>query len=142
MTQAEFESAVFCSDIGHSATYSDTSGVWKGLPLWFLVGWVDDVTSHGPGAFNDDLAALGYDVRVIASDGFSYTFPISDVARNENIVVAYMLDDAELAPDSYPLRLVGSDLTSGKQKVRQIVRIELLNLPEFRVFLPLIGKSY
>jgi len=137
MSQAEFESAVYCPDIGHSAVYTEEVEVgdgtmiyeWKGLPLWLLVGWVDDNIQHGPDSFNDELAALGYDVRVIAADNFSYTFPISDVARNDHIIVAGLLND-ELLPDGYyPLRLVGSGLTSGRQRVREIVRIELLNLP-------------
>jgi hypothetical protein len=134
MRQTEFESAVYCPDIGHSAVYTEELAgtevnTWEGLPLWVLVGWVDDDNQHGPGAFNDALADIGYDVRVIATDGFSYTFPISDVARNDNIIVASFLNDEPLPVDSYPLRMVGSDLTSGKQKVRQVARIELLNLP-------------
>jgi len=152
MTQAEFESAVYCPDIGHSAVYTEVEelnggtvvNAWQGLPLWTLVGWVDDGNQHGPGAFNDKLAALGYDVRVIAADNFSYTFPISEVARNDNIIVANTFNDQPLAEDAYPLRLVGSDLTSGKQRIRQIARIELLDLPEFwyYLYLPLVNKGY
>ena len=77
---------------------------------------------------------------MIATDGFSYTFPISDVARNDNIIVANTLNDQPLPVDSYPLRLVGSALTSGKQKVRQIATIELLDLPRI-MYLPLVSKD-
>jgi hypothetical protein len=140
MRQAEFESALLCPDIGHRAVYTDGEDVWAGLPLWLLVGWVDDNNPHGEGAFNDELAALGYDVRVVATDNFSYTFPISDVVRNDNVIVANTLNDLPLSEESYPLRLVGSALTSGKQKIRQIARIELLDLPRF-VYLPLVGKG-
>jgi DMSO/TMAO reductase YedYZ molybdopterin-dependent catalytic subunit len=132
MSQAEFESAVYCPDIGHSAVYTEEGSAvnpWKGLPLWVLVGWVDDANQHGPDAFNDELAELGYDVRVIAADGYSYTFPISDVVRNDNIIVANTINDLPLSDNSYPLRLVGSDLTSGNQEVKKIAKIELLNLP-------------
>jgi len=141
MRQAEFESALLCPDIGHRAVYTDGEDVWAGLPLWLLAGWVDDDNPHGEGAFNDELAALGYDVRVVATDNFSYTFPISDVVRNDNIIVANTLNDLPLSEDSYPLRLVGSDLTSGKQKIRQIARIELLDLPRI-LYLPLVSKGY
>ena len=121
--------------------YTDGEDVWAGLPLWLLAGWVDDNNPHGEGAFNDELAALGYDVRVVATDNFSYTFPISDVVRNDNIIVANTLNDLPLPGDSYPLRLVGSGLTSGKQKIRQIATIELLDLPRI-MYLPLVGKGY
>jgi DMSO/TMAO reductase YedYZ molybdopterin-dependent catalytic subunit len=127
MTQAEFVSAVLCP--GHGVEYTDADGTWKGLPLWLLVGWVDDDNAHGADAFNDELAALGYQVRVIASDGYSRTFEIADVARNDDIIVANTLDGQPLPEARYPLRLMGSALTSGSQRVGKIVRIELLDLP-------------
>ncbi len=130
MAQAEFESAVNCTTNNHSATFTDSSGTWKGLPLWLLVGYVDDDNAHGANAFNDELAALGYQVRVVAADNYSYTFRIADVARNNNIIVANTLNDAPLPPERYPLRLVGSGLVSGGQKVGRIAKIELLNLPD------------
>ncbi len=142
MRQAEFDSAVLCPDIGHRAVYTEMGtsvNTWEGLPLWLLVGWVDDGNAHGADAFNDELAELGYGVRVIATDNFSYTFPISDVVGNDNIIVANTLNDQPLPVDSYPLRMVGSALTSGKQKVRQIARIELLL---HYVYMPLITKEY
>jgi DMSO/TMAO reductase YedYZ molybdopterin-dependent catalytic subunit len=130
MRQAEFDSAVLCPYINHKVEYVDPNGdVWVGLPLWLLVGWVDDAISHGPDSFNDDLADIGYQVKVIASDGYSYTFQISDVARNDDIIVAYTVNGEPLPEDRYPLRLVGSALVSGGQRVGQISRIELLNLP-------------
>jgi DMSO/TMAO reductase YedYZ molybdopterin-dependent catalytic subunit len=130
MRQAEFDSAVLCPHINHMVEYEDPNGdVWVGLPLWLLVGWVDDAISHGPDSFNDDLAAIGYQVQVFASDGYSYTFQISDVARNDDIIVAYTVNGEPLPEDRYPLRLVGSALVSGGQRVSQISRIELLNLP-------------
>jgi DMSO/TMAO reductase YedYZ molybdopterin-dependent catalytic subunit len=130
MRQAEFDSAVLCPYADHQVEYTDGDGnVWVGLPLWLLVGWVDDAISHGPDSFNDELAALGYQVRVIAADDYSYTFNISDVARNDDIIVAYTMNGDPLPEDRYPLRLVGSALVSGGQRVSQIVRIELLNLP-------------
>jgi hypothetical protein len=144
MTQAEFDNAVICPTIGHSAVYTDGDGdIYEGIPLWLLVGWVDDDDAHGPDSFNDGLANRGYDVRVIATDGFSYTFPISDVARNDNIIVASTVNGLELPSGEYPLRLVGSDVTLGKQRIKQIAEIELLDLPglDHQVFLPLVNKA-
>jgi hypothetical protein len=143
MTQAEFESAVYCPTNNHSATYTDSNGTWEGLPLWLLVGYVDDDNDHGPNAFNDNLAAQGYQVKVTAIDSYSYTFNSADIARNDDIIVACFLDDGPLPEDRYPLRLVGSGLVSGGQKVGQIAKIELLNLPEseqYSVYIPLVQQ--
>jgi len=131
MMQVEFEGAVNCNTIDHKATYTDTNGdTWTGLPLWLLVGWVDDDIMHGPGSFNDALATAGYQVRVTATDGYYYTFDSVDVARNDGIIVVNKVNGQDLAEGSYPLRLNGDGFAGGSGwKVREIVRIELLNLP-------------
>jgi hypothetical protein len=124
MNQTEFETGVDC----HEATWVDGTDTWSGIPLWRLVGWVDDDVQHGEGAFNDGLATAGYDVTIIASDGYSKTFASADIARNDNMIVANTLNGEELPTERYPLRLVGPDL-SGGQKVSMITEIQLLNLP-------------
>jgi uncharacterized repeat protein (TIGR02543 family) len=129
MSQAEFESGVNCATNNHAQTYIDGSGTWKGLPLWLLCGWVDDDVQHGEGAFNDALAAAGYQIKVNASDGYSYTFESAFIARNDNVIVANTLNDLPLPEDKYPLKVVGSALISGGQKVAKITSIQLLNLP-------------
>jgi uncharacterized repeat protein (TIGR02543 family) len=131
MTQAEFEGGVNCTTNNHAANFTDSSGTWKGLPLWLLCGWVDDgvQNQHGDGAFNDALADAGYTIKVSASDGYSYTFDSAFVKRNNDIIVANTLNNAPLPADKYPLKIVGSALVSGGQKVAKITKIELLNLP-------------
>ena len=124
MDQTEFESGADC----HEATWVDGTDTWSGIPLWRLVGYVDDGVQHGEGAFNDGLAVAGYDIMVTASDGYSKTFASADVARNDNMIVANKLNGEDLPEDRYPLRLVGPSLTGG-QKVGMISEIQLLNLP-------------
>ncbi len=127
MSQTEFESGVNCE---HSATFTNTDGEYSGMPLWFLVGWVDDSIQHGPGAFNDALAAAGYMVKVTAADGYSYTFTSTDVANNNGIIVANKLNGDYLPDSSYPLRLTGDGYPgSGGWQVRKIASIELIGLP-------------
>jgi len=125
MDQTEFEAGADC----HEATWVDGTNTWSGIPLWRLVGWVDDDVQHGADAFNDGLAAAGYDVAIMASDGYSKTFASADVARNDNMIVANKLNGEDLPEDRYPLRLVGPGLTGG-QKVGMITEIQLLNLPK------------
>jgi hypothetical protein len=124
MGQKEFETGAEC----HLATWTDGATVWTGIPLWRLVGYVDDDVQHGEGAFNDKYSAAGYDVKISASDGYSKTFASATVARNDNIIVANTMNNTELPSKYYPLRLVGPSLTSG-QKVGMITEIQLLNLP-------------
>jgi hypothetical protein len=124
MDQAEFELGAEC----HEATWVDGDGTWSGIPLWRLVGYVDDDNQHGADAFNDMLAAVGYTVRIIASDGYTRDFAIASIARNDSVIIANILNGAELPENRYPLRLVGPNL-SGGQKVSKITDIQLINLP-------------
>jgi DMSO/TMAO reductase YedYZ molybdopterin-dependent catalytic subunit len=129
----DIDSATFESGAApgcHGVTWTcESENEWTGIPLWLLVGRVDDDVIHytSGDAFNDDLADSGaYVVRVIAADGYYYDFNSTFVAGNDNIIVAYRMNDEPLSEDYYPLKLVGSALTSGKQKVSQIVSIELI----------------
>ena len=117
-----------CSAPGcHGATWVDNKGrTYEGVPLWWLVGSMDDEIEHDSDvAFNDDLADIGYEVQVIAADSYTVTFDIQDVRGNNDIIVAYKLDGEPLEEDRWPLRLVGPDL-DGSQKVGQIVEIRIV----------------
>jgi DMSO/TMAO reductase YedYZ molybdopterin-dependent catalytic subunit len=134
MTQAVFESGADCHPVSYT---DDEENTWSGVPLWLLVGWVDDEVQHGEGAFNDDLIASGYRVKIVAADGYYQMFDIADIARNDDIFVANKLNGAELPettgepPDThpaYPLKITGAATSSG-DRVGAIVRIELVGLP-------------
>jgi len=139
ISRSYFESGKACAMAGHGATWTDDDGhVWSGMPLWVLCGWVDDANKHdyGTDPFRDDLADAGYNVTVIdygadgvkgTGDDFSTTFNSSFVKRNRNIIVADEIDGAPLPKDgkTWPLKLVGSDLTSNKQRVGSIDEIVL-----------------
>ncbi len=112
----------------HGASWTDDEGqVWEGIPLWLLVGRVDDDNphSHETQAFNDAVADAGYEVEVIAADGFSKTFTSEEVKRNDNMIIAFRCDDEPLEESKWPLRLVGPDLTKG-QMVSQITTIKII----------------
>jgi hypothetical protein len=121
MDQTEFEEGVAC----HEATWDDGGDIWSGIPLWRLVGYVDDEEQHD---FNDALAAQGYDVKVTAVDDYNKSFNSTFVARNDDMIVANTLNGEPLPGNKFPLRLVGPGL-SGSQKVGQIAKIELVGLP-------------
>ncbi|HQN91678.1 MAG TPA: hypothetical protein PK336_05375, partial [Methanoculleus sp.] len=127
LTQAEFEDAVRC----HGTSYTDgDERVWTGIPLWYLAAVVDDVATGNHWTLNDTRAAAGYTVRVSAADGFSATFSSADIARNNSFIVANKMNAAPLTEDSAPLKLVGTGVTSGKQRIGSIASIILEGLPD------------
>ncbi|KUG10026.1 cell surface protein [hydrocarbon metagenome] len=129
ISRSYFESALTCQfGAEHQAEYTDSSGrTWSGMPLWFLAGFVDDDDLHSNDAFNETLAAAGYDIIVTASDGFSRTIPSELIIRNNNYIVANALNGTRFAEDdgNWPLRLVGQNVTGGLS-IRELASIDLV----------------
>jgi len=99
----------------HGASWTDDKAQeWIGVPLWILVGAVDDAITHEGPAFNDALADAGYTVDVIASDGYTVAFDAARVARNSDILLAYKVNGNPLVDKYFPLRLVGADLAKNE----------------------------
>jgi len=135
VAKAYFESGIAC---GHGASWTDpeTGEVWAGMPLWFLVGTVDDVESGSHYTFNDALATEGYSVKVTSKDGYSINIPSADMARNSGFIVANTLNGSALpetigekSKPCWPLQIKGANASAG-QLVGAIASIELVGLPE------------
>ncbi|MDD3652580.1 MAG: hypothetical protein PHO01_00090 [Desulfotomaculaceae bacterium] len=129
ISKTYFEQALACQfGADHKASYIDSKGrVWEGMPLWFLVGFVDDADQHSDNAFNDQLATAGYQVVLTAADGYAVTINSADIIRNSDYIIANSLNGAPL-PESgsdWPLRLVGPAVTGGTS-ISQIASIELV----------------
>jgi DMSO/TMAO reductase YedYZ molybdopterin-dependent catalytic subunit len=118
----------------HGATWTDDKAQdWVGVPLYILVGGVDDDIKHEGPAFNDALADAGYSVDVIARDGYTVTFDSARVKRNPNIIVAHSVNGNPLDDKYFPLRLVGADLQKNEMTgmITEIkVGVELLPTPQ------------
>ena len=123
MDRATFESGASPNCHGVSWT-DDKAQKWVGIPLWLMVGRVDDTIKHEGPAFNDALADIGYKIDVVASDGYTVTFESARIKRNNNIIVAFLVDENPLPDKYFPLRLVGSDLQKNEM-VGQIAKIVL-----------------
>ncbi len=109
----------------HGANWTDENGqTWTGIPLWLLVGRVDDENKHEDGAFNDELAKKGYKIKLIASDGYTVLLNSTDIIRNNNTILAFELNGAPLPEKYWPLRLVGD--IAKKNRIGQVVEIDLL----------------
>jgi DMSO/TMAO reductase YedYZ molybdopterin-dependent catalytic subunit len=110
----------------HGQTWTDGKAqVWTGVPLWLLAGRVDDEVKHGDGAYNDKLADQGYQVHVVAVDGYKVALESARIKRDNNILVAYLVNGNPLDDKDFPLRLVGSDLQSNEM-VGRIAKINLM----------------
>ena len=61
----------------HGKNWTDAQGhVWSGIPLWYLVGYVDDADTMGH-VYNDALADQGYEVHVANSNGDMVMFTLT-----------------------------------------------------------------
>jgi DMSO/TMAO reductase YedYZ molybdopterin-dependent catalytic subunit len=121
MDRGTFESGA--SPNCHAATWTDDHAQhWVGIPLWLLVGRVDDEVAHNGPAFNDALSDIGYTVDVIAADGYTVSFDSARIKRNDQIIAAFQVNDNPLPEQYFPLRLVGDDLEK-KEMVGMIAQI-------------------
>ena len=136
LSKGYFEGAMGCTMSGnHKAVYTDGSGnTWEGMPLWLICGFVDDANSHVGSSYNQTLAEQGYDIHIIAEDGFETVIDSRYTIRNNNYILANTLNGQLMRPDDgngWPLRLVGSNVTAhydGVKGVKNIVKV-ILDLP-------------
>ena len=112
----------------HGANWQDENGQnWVGVPLWLLMGEVDDSDGHSNAAYNSALADAGYTVDIVSTDGITVTLNSKDIKQDNQIIVANQVNDGELPEQYYPLRLVGIDVKSN-QMVGKIAKI-ILDVP-------------
>ncbi|MCD4673518.1 MAG: molybdopterin-dependent oxidoreductase [Anaerolineaceae bacterium] len=113
MDRAAFESG--SSPHCHLKSWTDENGdEWMGIPLWYLVGRVDDEVRHEGRAFDEDLAEAGYVITVTAADGYSVELASQDASFNDEWIVAAQVNGEPLSDKNYPLRLVGEGLSTGQ----------------------------
>jgi len=122
MDRATFESGTNCHGVNWT---DDRDRTWEGIPLYLLVGMVDDDNVHEQGAFNRALADTNYTIRVVAFDGYSVDIDSLRVKLNDDIFLANVQDGGVLEEKYWPLRLVGSGL-DGSEMLRNVAGIQLL----------------
>ena len=119
MTRTQFESQVSIV----SSSFTDSNGnIYTGTPLYQLVTWA---TNNG--AINSAAIIDGYVVKVIASDGSVGTFNDSRLTGNANIFIANNANGTALTSDmGWPLRLTGTDLSGGKERLKAVTQIQIM----------------
>jgi hypothetical protein len=121
MDKATFESGV--APGCHGINWTDAQGhIWTGMPLWYLIGWVDNSTTMD---YSDALADQGYEIHVANSNGDIAMYTSQFVKRNDNLIIAYQVDGQPLSGAQWPLALVGSAVDQQHQ-ISGIVKIRLI----------------
>jgi hypothetical protein len=132
LDRATFESIVTCPVTPHPAVSwsvaekDGSASTYEGAPLWVVLSMIDGGDApDGHYVFNDELAEKGYTIKVISKDGLAAELDSKSVARNNDIIVAYLKNGEYLAEGDAPLRLVG-DLPTKKHSVKAIAAIEIV----------------
>jgi len=119
--RASYESCVNC----HKATWKDDKAQeWVGVPLWLLAGYADDEIKHEGPAFNDDVAQAAYLFELITADGYSISLESTRFTRDNNFIIANLVNGNQLPDQYFPLRLVGSAVEKNEQ-IGQITQVKL-----------------
>ena len=126
MDRATFETGA--AEGCHGCHWTDGEGnTWTGIPLYLLVGRVDDDNVHEGPAYNRGLAEDGYPVRIAAADGASIEIDSGVMYYNKDLIVAYKLNGEPLPEEYWPLRLVGEGEGFGEaDMIGHIAEIEAL----------------
>jgi len=140
-SRRELEAGIGCPC--HTATVTVTrvgeTHTYTGLPLWRLIGYVDDDLFpaedlgiyYNDGDFNDTLAVAGYTIALVASDGYTQTVSSDLIARDDRFVIAFRMDGVFLDPaaDGYMWFVFGDavELPDGSRlkNVKFLVEIRL-----------------
>ena len=122
--RSTFES---CAAAGcHGQTWTAADGTkWSGVPLYNLVGRVDDENAHEGPAYNRELAKAGYEVEIVKADGSSIKVSSETMFYNKDLIVAFKLNDKALPEEYWPLRLIGKGIDA-VDMVGQITNIKVL----------------
>ncbi len=126
ITNKEFEQGVSCGARAgeHVMTYTDSDGhVWSGMPLYRVVGWVDDDCQHDENlvdnkAYNMTLAGMNaYTVILENADGDTVTFTSREIMKRTDFILANQVDGHTHSPDgsTWPLALRGEAVTPDKE---------------------------
>lgn len=130
----ELESGVACPCHASTVqvTWEGRTSHYTGLPLWRLLGYVDDELFPPPeagifyqeGHFNWELAQAGYRVRIVAADGDWQEIPVSYLAGDDRYVIALKREGEFLTlEEGGPLMFVWDDGAPAPEGLRQVEKV-------------------
>lgn len=116
-------------------THRGETNQYTGIPLYKMLAFADDpeYTPHGQDSsinpYNVEAAVEGYEIDVVASDGFTVTLDSRDVHENDDVILAMKKNGEELPDREWPLILVWDEnaetVPEGIKNIRNIVAIHL-----------------
>jgi hypothetical protein len=107
-----------------SSYINSTGATWTGVPLWRIIGRIDDGTPRGEFVFNESKSSSGYEVWITAGDEYSKNITSSVISKNDKIILASQLNSAELPEKNRPVWVVGEGLKTS-QMVFNVIEIEI-----------------
>lgn len=118
LTQAEYEESTNFqrSSEKYVSLVDDRGKVWDGMPLWQIADQADDLgterNANEKSAFNNKPAKNGYRITVTGTDGRETTLASSDIAGNNDYILAGAVNGNPLSENdpAFPLILVGKDI--------------------------------
>jgi DMSO/TMAO reductase YedYZ molybdopterin-dependent catalytic subunit len=114
----------------HREEWTDADGNrWSGIPLYLLIGRVDDDAQHNGPAYNRDLAEAGYQVKITSAGGQTVEMASTAMYYKRDVLVAFELNGKPLPEEYWPLRLVGAEVQQSDM-IGQISEIEALLPPQ------------
>jgi hypothetical protein len=141
LDRSTIQAGIQCSAHNTTVSYLDKKSgkivQYSGIPLFALLAYGDD-PSYAPHkqtdksilSYNKEAAQRGYQVKIIAGDGYSIILDSRQLDENFDVIVAMYQDGEELSDDDWPLKLVWDKdaqvIPEGIKAVKNIVEIELL----------------
>lgn len=94
---------------------------YLGIPFKFVVAMADGADTDHPWRFDSELWERGYDITLVASDGYAVTFNTTEISPDA-LYLAHREDGNDVTP-----RIVGD--VSTRWWVKDLVRVELAMAP-------------
>lgn len=119
MSSTDFTTLATTKGVTYAQNDSNTNTTWAGIPLYQLVNYYVD-----SGKISAGVLSLGYNVTIVAGDGYTLELTSARVANNNAIIVANTANGTELTGKYYPLTLTGANLTK-RENVKDVVQIQI-----------------
>lgn len=110
---------------------------YEGIALWRLLAYSDD-PNYAPHrqdseiiSYNEESASRGYEVEIVADDGYSIKLDSKQLHRNDDVIIALLKNGKEPDEKLWPMVLAwnsqGERIPDGIKMVKRISKIVLTN---------------
>ena len=141
LDRSTIQAGIQCSAHKTTVSYLDKKSgqieQYTGMPLFALLAYGDDPL-HAPHkqtdkiivSYKKETAQAGYQVKIIAGDGYSIVLDSKELDGNFDVILAMYMDKKELSGGDWPLKLVWDQnaevIPEGIKAVKNVAALELL----------------